>query len=93
VKLLVIRDYLRSHTDKNHSKNATQIKNYLVFKGINATEKITNKAKGLADIEISPPFFAWISTFGRGAKILGPEPVPEKMREFVEKLSEMYKEG
>ena len=39
VKLLVIRDYLRSHTDKNHCKNATQIKDYLASKGISATEK------------------------------------------------------
>ena len=46
----------------------------------------------VADIEISPPFFAWLSTFGRGAKILSPEPVVKQMREFVERLSEMYKD-
>lgn len=45
----------------------------------------------VADIEISPPFFAWISTFGRGARILSPEPVVKQMREFVERLSQMYK--
>ena len=43
-------------------------------------------------IEISPPFFAWISTFGRGAKILSPQPVVEKMKEFIEKVSDMYKD-
>lgn len=43
-------------------------------------------------VEISPPFFAWISTFGRGAKILSPQPVVEKMKEFIEKVSDMYKD-
>ena len=43
-------------------------------------------------VEISPPFFAWIATFGRRVKILDPEPVVEKMREFLNKASEMYKD-
>lgn len=43
-------------------------------------------------VEISPTFFAWISTFGRRAKILEPAPVVEKMREFAERLAEMYKD-
>ena len=41
-------------------------------------------------IEISPTFFAWIATFGRRVKILEPQPVVDKMREFAGKLSEMY---
>ena len=41
-------------------------------------------------VQISPPFFAWVATFGRRVKILGPEPVVEKMREFVEKVRGMY---
>lgn len=41
-------------------------------------------------VEISPPFFAWIATFGRRVKILDPEPVVEKMKEFLEKAMEMY---
>lgn len=43
-------------------------------------------------VEISPTFFAWIATFGRRVKILGPEPVVEKMKEFIGKVSDMYKE-
>ena len=43
-------------------------------------------------VEISPPFFAWIATFGRGAKILHPDKAIEKMREFIEKLNDMYKD-
>ena len=46
----------------------------------------------LADVEISPPFFAWVATFGRGAKILSPAPVVEKMKEFLEKSLDMYKD-
>lgn len=44
-----------------------------------------------APIEVSPPFFAWIATFGRRVKILSPEPVVEKMREFLQKSLDMYK--
>lgn len=43
-------------------------------------------------IEISPTFFSWIATFGRRAKILEPAPVVRKMREFVERLAEMYRD-
>lgn len=43
-------------------------------------------------VEISPTFFAWVATFGRRIKILEPAPVVEKMREFAEKLAEMYKD-
>lgn len=43
-------------------------------------------------VEISPPFFAWISTFGRGAKILSPEKAREEMREFLQKAMDMYKD-
>lgn len=46
----------------------------------------------LADVEISPPFFAWVATFGRSAKILGPEPVVEKMKDFLQKSMDMYKD-
>ena len=41
-------------------------------------------------VEISPPFFSWISTFGKGAKVLHPEEAVNKMREFISKLTEMY---
>ena len=41
-------------------------------------------------VEISPPFFAWLSTFGKGAKVLHPEEAVNKMREFIGKLTEMY---
>ena len=45
-----------------------------------------------APIEISPPFFAWVATFGRRVKILSPEPVVEKMRDFLQRSMDMYKE-
>ncbi len=43
-------------------------------------------------VEISPPFFAWIATFGRRVKILSPEPVVEKMRDFLQRSMDMYKD-
>lgn len=42
-------------------------------------------------VELSPPFFAWVATFGRGAKILTPEAAIDGMRTFIEKVSDMYK--
>lgn len=41
-------------------------------------------------VETSPPFFAWLSTFGKSVKILHPQPVVEDMKKFIGKLSEMY---
>ncbi|MBQ4631010.1 MAG: WYL domain-containing protein [Clostridia bacterium] len=41
-------------------------------------------------VQISPPFFAWIATFGRRVKILSPEPVVEKMRDFLTRSLDMY---
>lgn len=43
-------------------------------------------------VQISPTFFAWISTFGRRVKILSPEPVVEEMKKFISKIAEMYQE-
>ena len=44
-----------------------------------------------APIEVSPTFFAWIATFGRRVKILSPESVVDKMRDFLQRSLEMYK--
>ena len=41
-------------------------------------------------VETSPPFIAWLSTFGKSEKILHPQPVVEDMKKFIGKLSEMY---
>ena len=46
----------------------------------------------LLPVELSPPFFAWIATFGRGAKILSPATAVDKMRDFIERCSDMYKD-
>ena len=46
----------------------------------------------LLPVELSPPFFAWIATFGRGAKILSPAAAVDKMRKFIEKVNDMYKD-
>ena len=42
-------------------------------------------------VEISPPFFAWVATFGRSIKIIGPAPAVEGMKEFLQKSMDMYK--
>lgn len=43
-------------------------------------------------IEVSPTFFAWISTFGRMVKILGPAPVVKRMRDFIQAFADMYQD-
>ena len=43
-------------------------------------------------VELSPPFCAWVATFGRAAKVLAPDAAIEEMRKFIEKVSDMYKD-
>ena len=43
-------------------------------------------------VELSPPFFAWIATFGHAVKILSPEIAITKMRKFIEDARDMYKD-
>ena len=45
-----------------------------------------------APIEVSPPFYAWVATFGRSIKITSPAPVVEGMKDFLQKAAEMYKD-
>lgn len=44
-------------------------------------------------VEVSPPFYAWVATFGRRVKILGPDPVIEGMKKFIAAVSDMYKDA
>ena len=43
-------------------------------------------------VEESPPFYAWIATFGKSIKILGPDAVIEGMKKFIGKVADMYKD-
>lgn len=43
-------------------------------------------------IQVSPTFYAWVSTFGRKVKILEPENVVDGMRNFLQKSLDMYKD-
>lgn len=45
-----------------------------------------------AAVEISPPFYAWIASFGRRAKIISPAPAVEGMKDFLQKAADMYKD-
>ena len=45
-----------------------------------------------ANVDVSPPFYAWIATFGRKAKIISPPEAVKEMRDFIEKVSDMYKD-
>lgn len=43
-------------------------------------------------IELSPPFYAWIATFGHAAKIISPPAAVDGMRDFLQKAADMYKD-
>lgn len=43
-------------------------------------------------VELSPPFYAWVATFGKSMKILSPEPAVEGMKKFLQKAAEMYRD-
>lgn len=43
-------------------------------------------------VEVSPPFYAWLASFGRRAKIISPPEAVQGMRDFIEKVSDMYKD-
>ena len=43
-------------------------------------------------IQVSPPFYAWIATFGHKAKIIEPLEVVEGMKDFLQRSLDMYKD-
>ena len=43
-------------------------------------------------VEESPPFYAWVATFGKSIKILGPDAVVDGMKKFIGKVADMYKD-
>ena len=45
-----------------------------------------------ATVEVSPPFYAWIASFGRRAKIISPPAAVEGMKDFLRKAAQMYKD-
>ena len=45
-----------------------------------------------ARIDVSPPFYAWIASFGRRAKIISPPAAVEGMKDFLQKAADMYKD-
>ena len=45
-----------------------------------------------AAVVVSPRFFEWLNAFGTGARLLGPAPVVEQLREHLAALSGQYAE-
>ena len=43
-------------------------------------------------VDISPPFFAWVATFGHSIQIVSPHDVVDEMRLFLKKSMDMYKD-
>ena len=45
-----------------------------------------------ADVAVTEPFFAWLATFGDGARITAPPSAVEAMRQHIEKILAQYTE-
>ncbi len=45
-----------------------------------------------ATVELSPTFYAWIATFGRYIKIIGPQKAIDGMKDFLKKVNDVYKD-
>ena len=43
-------------------------------------------------VQVSKPFYAWLSSFGADMKVLFPQKVVDEMRAFISDLQEMYKD-
>lgn len=43
-------------------------------------------------VELSPPFYAWIATFGRSIKVLSPAAAVDGMKDFLRRASAMYQD-
>ena len=43
-----------------------------------------------AEIDVSDQFFGWLLGFGKRVKLLGPPPVVEQFRAYMDKIREMY---
>lgn len=43
-----------------------------------------------AKVKVSPQFFAWVFSFGKGMKILSPENVVEQMKAYLKETSQIY---
>ncbi|MBR5279295.1 MAG: WYL domain-containing protein [Clostridia bacterium] len=48
--------------------------------------------KIMVSVELSPPFYAWVSTFGKKIKIVDPDEAVDGMKKFLQKACEMYEE-
>lgn len=49
--------------------------------------------KIMVSVELSPPFYAWVSTFGKRIKIVEPVEAVDGMKTFLQKACEMYEEN
>ena len=79
IRLMLLRDYLNAHAGKLQTVKREELHACMESKGF--------------PVEVSLPFYAWIATFGRGAKILDHAPVVDGMKQFLQKAAEMYKEA
>ena len=43
-------------------------------------------------ISVSPPFYAWVATFGHSVKILSPKDAIKGMKKFLQDAADMYKD-
>lgn len=52
-----------------------------------------NHFRTVVPVELSPPFYAWVATFGRKIKIVSPAEAVDGMKKFLQKACDMYEEN
>ncbi len=64
---------------------------YDKFGGRVALSRVDEKTVGFtADVQVSPTFFAWCCSFGKQLKVVSPEWVVEKTKDYIEELKNNY---
>ena len=50
-----------------------------------------DRSEVIVNVAVSKQFFGWIASLGRWVKITGPDDVVEEMKEFTQKLADVYR--
>ena len=61
-------------------------------KGVQYSKSDERQFNVSANLEVSPQFFGWLLGFGKRAKIIAPDDVVEKFKEYVDSVRGMYED-
>ena len=59
-------------------------------KGVSYSKLDDDFVMVMATVEVSDPFFGWLTGFGRRVKLLSPDNVVERYKAYLDKIRNMY---